>query len=377
MGTEVAVAQSNLPAHLQQAQAVDKEFSGGVQSGFPVVSYRGKVWRVKQGGEEQVYVDADGNAIQAIEIILIRSNPALSKTFYEGKYSEGDSGKPRCWSSDGVRPDTDVPNPVNALCDACPMNQWGSRTSDEGKKMKACQDVRRVAIAFGHEIEAYVRGEKKLEDIPVMLLRVPPASLNPLKDYAERILAPKGASPFMLVTKIKFDTDASYPKLVFEGLRWLSEPEFGAVSELRDSEAVKRVIDTSAEHVDAGSTDDGSEEASSEVQAKAEAPESAPAETFSTPVEEPAPEIAPAPAAPAASAAPATVPATAPATAPAPAPEPARAAAVEEAAAATIAQPPQPTAEAPAAAPAETEAAPATSPAGDADVDAMLSSILD
>ncbi|MFV0410798.1 MAG: hypothetical protein ACK5LJ_14230, partial [Paracoccus sp. (in: a-proteobacteria)] len=64
MGTEVAAINKNLPAHLQKAvdrTAID-EFSGGVQSGFPVISYRGKVWRVKMRGEEQVYVDDNGDA---------------------------------------------------------------------------------------------------------------------------------------------------------------------------------------------------------------------------------------------------------------------------------------------------------------------------
>lgn len=277
MGKAVTIAQSNLPAHLQSVSPdVTKEFSGGVQSGFPVISYRGKTWRVKSAGEEQVYVDDNDDAIQTIEGVLVRSNEKLSKTYYKGKYSEGDKDKPVCWSSNGVRPDSEVPEPVNSLCDSCPMNVWGSRTSDEGKKMKACQDVRRVAWIFRHELEALAAGEKSVDDVPVMLLRCPPASLNPLKDYAERVLAPKGAAPFMLYTKIGFDTDASYPKLTFKGSQWLDETEFGAVTELRDSDIVKRILDTSAEHVNEGNTGEGDDAASSESTAKAEAPEPAP-----------------------------------------------------------------------------------------------------
>ena len=278
MSTAVTVAKPNLPAHLQQAQREHtKEFSGGVQSGFPVLSYRGKVWRVKVSGEEQVYLDENENAIQTIEGVLIKSNPTLAKTYYEGKYKEGDSGKPRCWSSNGERPDADVPNPINALCASCPMNVWGSRTSDEGKKMKACQDVRRVTFVFRHELEALASGQKTIEEVPVMLLRVPPASLNPLKDYAVK-LEGMGASPFYLYTKIGFDTDASFPKLTFKGSQWLDETEFGAIEGLRDSDVVQRILDTSAEHATEGTTEDGGEEASSESTAKAETPESAPSE---------------------------------------------------------------------------------------------------
>ena len=363
-GTAVAEAQANLPAHLQnQLPEATKEFSGGVQSGFPVISYRGKVWRVKISGEEQVYVDPEtGDAIQAIEGVLIKSNPTLAKTHYEGKYSEGDSGKPRCWSSNGERPDTDVPNPINPNCAACPMNVWGSRVSDEGKKMKACQDVRRATFVFRHDLEALIAGEKTIDEVPVMLLRVPPASLNPLKDYAERVLAPKGAAPFMLYTRIGFDTDASYPRLTFKGAQWLSEAEFGAISDLRESDVVQRILDTSAEHATGGNTDEGDEAASSESTAKAEAPESAPPEAsaqekeeqYSTPADE---EIAPA-----------------------------RAAAVEEIAAADDIAPAAPQAQPPAPTPAPPQAeAKSVKPepavespdSGDDDIDDMLSSILD
>lgn len=361
MSKELAVAKSNLPAHLQKrvAQEALKEFSGGVQSGFPVISYRGKVWRVKVSGDEQVYVDEDGDAIQNIEVVLIKSNPLLSKTYYKGKYSEGDNAKPQCWSSDGVRPDGDVPNPVNSLCNSCPMNVWGSRTTDEGKKTKACQDVRRCAVIFSHELEAVAEGEKELEEAPVMLLRIPPASLNPLKDYAERVLAPKGAAPYMLVTKIGFDTDASYPRLMFKGARWLSEDEFGAVEELRDSETVKRILSTSAEHVTEGSTDEGGEESSSVHATKEEAPKSAPSgasaeELAFSEEEEDEDEIA--------------------------AP-PKRAAAVEEDAADAIEQPPKPKAKKKAKAKKKSSKKPSPkveSPdEDDDDIDAMLSSILD
>ena len=358
-GTDLVAARANLPAHLQaasQAQEENKEFSGGVHSGFPIISYRGRTWRVRQGGEEQVYLDDDDNAVQSVELILVQSSEFLAKTYYKGKYVEGDTAKPNCWSANGLKPDSDVPNAVNAACQSCPMNVWGSKTTDEGKKTRACQDVRRCVVLFLHELEAFAAGEKKLEDLPLMLLRIPPASLNPLKEYAEIKLAPKGLSPYMLSTKVGFDTDVSFPKLTFKPGRFLNETEFGAVEELRDSDAVRRILDTSAEHATGGTTDDDSDEASSESNAKAEASESAPPEASNTEEQhfsESTDDIAPAP-------------------------EPKRAAAVEEDAIAPAPeQPPKPK---PAKAKAETSEVkePAgESPAASDDIDDMLSSILD
>ncbi len=258
MGKDLVTKDVNLPAHLQKAMAdkqAAKEFSGGVQSGFPVLSYRGKTWRVKQGGEEQVYTDDEGDAIQSIHVVLVRSNENLSKTYYKGSYKEGDNSKPTCWSASGIKPDPNVPNPVASLCKGCPMNQWGSRISDDGKKQKACADVRRMAVIMEHELEAVAEGEKELEDADVMLLRVPGGSLNPLKDYAEKKLLPKGGLlPFMLVTRVGFEADAAYPKFTFKGARFLDEAEFSTVEELRDSDTVKRIINEAAELDDEGST---------------------------------------------------------------------------------------------------------------------------
>jgi hypothetical protein len=255
---DLVTKNANLPAHLQKAAAsreAAKEFSGGVQSGFPVISYRGKTWRVKQGGDEQVYTDDDGDAIQSIQVVMIRSNENLSKTYYKGKYKEGDNSKPTCWSATGIKPDPNVPEPVSSSCQGCPMNVWGSRTSDDGKKQKACQDVRRMAVIMDHELEAVVEGEKDIDDAAVLLLRVPGASLNPLKDYVEKKLLPKGGLlPYMLVTRIGFDSDAAYPRFTFKGARFLDEDEFSTVEELRDSDIVKRIINEAAELDDEGST---------------------------------------------------------------------------------------------------------------------------
>lgn len=247
MSNDIVAAQAQLPAHLQNALSpeVFDEFSGGVASGFPVISYRGKVWRVKIGGEEQRHTDDDGNALPTIEVVMLKSNKLPSKTFYESGYKEGDQGKPRCWSSDGVRPDTGVHAPISPTCQACPNHVWGSKTTEQGNPTRACQDVRRVAVCMIHQLEEVAAGTRAIDDVDVMLLRVPPASLNPLKEYAEGVLKPKGIPPYVLATRIGFDAEVAYPKLTFKGARFLNEPEFHAASQLRESAEASRVLNES------------------------------------------------------------------------------------------------------------------------------------
>lgn len=352
MSNDLATAQAQLPAHLQGVvgQEVFDELSGGVSSGFPVISYKGKVWSIRSGGETQPYLNEDGDPMPALEVVMLRSNERPSKTYYKGAYNEGDQAKPDCWSSDGIKPDSSVPTKVNPMCESCPMNVWGSKVTEQNKATKACQDVRRVAVAFLYQLEEVAAGARTMDDVDVMLLRVPPASLNPLKDYAERVLKPKGIPYYVLATKIGFDVDAPYPRFTFKGLRFLNEDEFKAASELRESDEAKRVLNESAEYADAGTTGADGQAGAAVTPAAPEAAAPAPAKAAKPqPVEETAVE------AEQAAAQAETIEDIAPAPAPVASPE-------VPAASQTPAVP-------------EPAAAPAA--AGDEDFNAMLDSILD
>jgi hypothetical protein len=238
---QVATINAGLPAVFQgTVEGVFDEFSQGVTSGFPVISFRGGVWRVKQGGEEQVHVDESGDAIPSIQVVLVRSNPLLAKSYYEKSYEEGDTGSPRCWSTNGITPDTSVERPMHPRCDSCAMNAWGSKITPTGKKTRACADVRRLAVVFMHDLEEHLDDDK--HEVPVLLLRVPPASLNPLKDYIEKVLQPKSVPPYALSTKVGFDTTASFPKLTFKGSQFLNQEQGEIVMALRESPEVKHIL---------------------------------------------------------------------------------------------------------------------------------------
>ena len=50
--SQVALAlPASLAALFGDVSAHVDDLSGGVQSGFPVISYRGKVWRIRKGGD--------------------------------------------------------------------------------------------------------------------------------------------------------------------------------------------------------------------------------------------------------------------------------------------------------------------------------------
>lgn len=254
MSKELATVNPSLPAIFQQQAESYNEFSEGVTSGFPVISYRGKVWRVKHKTEEEVYLDDEGEAVQSVQVVLIKSNPRLAKIFYKGQYSEGDTSPPDCWSADGIRPDAGVEKPVSKTCEICPNNVWGSKITPGGAKTRACADVRRMAVAMRDQIEAAALDPK--QEVEPLLLRVPPASLNPLKDYIEKMLKPKGVPPYALITRVGFDTSVAYPKLSFKGIQFLNDDQAAVVVALRDSEEVKRILAEATEYSAVGTTGD-------------------------------------------------------------------------------------------------------------------------
>ena len=375
--TALIKANPQLPAAIAKLAALAtpetfNELSGGVTSGFPIISYKGKVWRIRKAGEEQMHLDDDGNAMPTIDVVLVQANPMPSKIFYDKQYEEGSNDTPRCFSNDGMKPDPSVQNPISAVCASCPNNVWGSKITPNGKKTRACSDARRMAVVFANDLyENGVNCQK-------FLLRVPPASLNPLKDYAEKVLAPKGIPFFGIVTRIGFDPQAAHPQLTFKPARFVNDEEAEAIAQLRGSEDIRRIL-AEAQEFPAAVT------AAGDVVETSPAPAPSPAAT--TPAARKPAKLRPATEEEIGLAA--APPPKAAATKPAPAPAPAPAAAPEE----PLAAPPprkraakQTPASAPAAAPApvaaateeeeETTAAAANGAKPPADFDSLLDSIL-
>lgn len=252
--TALIKANPQLPAAIAKLVALAtpetmNELSGGVTSGFPILSYKGKVWRIRKSSEETMHVDDDGNALPSIDVVLVQANPMPSKIFYAKQYEEGANDTPDCFSNDGVKPDASVQSPVNPICASCPNNVWGSRITPAGKKSRACSDARRMAVVFANDLNENGGGCMKL------LLRVPPASLNPLKDYAEKVLAPKGIPFFGIVTRIGFDVNAAHPQFTFKPARFLNDEEAEVIVQLRGNVDIQRILAEASEFPAAAAAD--------------------------------------------------------------------------------------------------------------------------
>lgn len=236
MATEIVTLETSvIPAYLQKRTApVVSDFAANVGSGgFPVLSIKGKVFTLVKKQERTVLCRPDDpeEAATFLEVVFLRANPNLSKIYYAAAYDEGATvGKPDCYSNDGTKPAADAATPQCKTCAACAHNVWG--TGQNGKGFK-CQSSRRVAIAAPDQLNE------------PMLLRIPPATLTPLADYA-KALVNRGVDLPYVVTKIRFDREEATPKLTFQFVRFLSEEAAAEAQVQAKSTLVETIIGVGA-----------------------------------------------------------------------------------------------------------------------------------
>ena len=106
-----------------------------------------------------------------------------------------------------------------------------ARITEDGKKAKACADVRRIAVATVDAIEG------------PMLLRVPATSLKALGEY-QKALAKRKVKIRTVVTRVSFDPNMAYPALVFRPVGFLDEATYNARKAQAEELVTKQIIGT-------------------------------------------------------------------------------------------------------------------------------------
>ena len=217
---------AHLAARIGQPSALGQALAGGISAGesTPRISLKGARFRIVEGGTETV-LDTT-----TIEVVIVGANPRLSKAWYSKAWdANAEASAPDCFSLDGVGPDKSSTNPQNDLCASCPQNAWGSKTSPTGAQIKACSDKKRLAVVAADDPSG-----------PVYLLEVTPAALKSLNDY-QKELSVRGIAAEIVRTKLGFDTNASFPKLIFGFGGFLDEDTMIAVDSLFGSDSVKAI----------------------------------------------------------------------------------------------------------------------------------------
>lgn len=202
--------------------------------GFAVISKKGGKWRIKYKGEETLITNADGDPAPSLEAVIVKANGFMNKQYYKGKWVEGSTEPPDCFSLDGKVPSPQVENPQHDNCAHCPMNVWGSKINDQGKKVKACQDTKKLAVVPLADI-------KNVGFNGPMLYRVTSSELGDLGTFADQMKA-RGFPYNSVAVRLSFDPNTSHPRVIFKAIRPLTDAEAEQVLELYQSDSVARVL---------------------------------------------------------------------------------------------------------------------------------------
>lgn len=237
----VSLDLTNIPSFVKNRAGVSeitKALMGG-SSGFggKRISLKGGVFRLLVGGKEISSIDE-----RFLDVIIINAAPKISRTFYGEKFSEEAVSAPQCWSPDSEKPDAAVKNPQSPTCASCPQNVKGSGDGDS----KACRYSQRLALLLANDPGG-----------DVLQFTVPSQSLfgdkegdnRPLQSYS-RYLAANNIGVDEVVTRMRFDTKSSHPKLYFKAERWLSTTEHATAKEKAQSVDAKHAITMTVSQVD-------------------------------------------------------------------------------------------------------------------------------
>lgn len=190
------------------APSADVDSLASSSTSVPRISLKGKKFRKHIGGED---IDKPSKSLDVVILGVQPSANLYIKSYYEGAYAPGDTSPPKCGSSDGLKPDPWVVEPMSNKCISCPMNQFGSATSGNGKKAKACKDSKRLWVAMPEDVEG-----------TVYALGIPVTSLKNIGQYA-RELKVNGFPISGVITRMTMDEEADFPILSFEVVGFLEE----------------------------------------------------------------------------------------------------------------------------------------------------------
>jgi hypothetical protein len=209
----------------------------GVGSGFSLITFKGKVWSLRHKGETYYFTNENDLPLQYIDVVILGENPNISRTYYpQGTYTEDSNNQPTCSSLNGDVPDPGVPIPQSPTCGTCKRKDW--TVLQTGQKGKECKDGKRLAVLLMPAMTEKLLGAPLEEAV---MLRVPPASLRPLKSYSDSLVHRGVHTPAAVITRITFERDRQF-QMKFDLLQPLTNDEVPFIKKLIEEEPQTQII---------------------------------------------------------------------------------------------------------------------------------------
>lgn len=206
--------QSAVPAFAKgrELSALTKALAGGSNQSGKRISVKGGVFRLISDGKEVAAIEE-----RYLDIVIVAAAAKISRTYYAEVFNADNPAAPTCWSQDGTVPDASCTAKQSPQCATCPQNEKGSGNGET----RACAFNQRIAVVLANDIEGDVMQFQLASN---SIFGKEENGNFPLQAYA-RWLAAQNVEASDVITRMKFDTNVSFPKLFFKAMRWLTPEE--------------------------------------------------------------------------------------------------------------------------------------------------------
>ena len=227
----VVTFDASVPAFLRNANflQLNQKATAGLSTGAPPrLSFRGSRFRFIAADGTETPLPAEGqpgNNSISVDVIVLDASEFVSKFYYDKAYDpNADDMSPACFSDNGVGPSVRAAKPQALLCQGCDKNAWGSKITPTGSSVKACSDIKKVAVIPLSNVEG-----------PAFALNIPAASLKTWT-AAVNAVTQRGIPIPALVFRLGFDPDPAFPKLTFSPVSYINEQQAAAIQDLFGSD---------------------------------------------------------------------------------------------------------------------------------------------
>lgn len=249
MANDLAILDTNMPAiPADIAKFFEDESNVAPKSTTPTLGITGKIWTIGLDGEKTKLMrrdkeTGDESPLSVFRGVILDYAKRRGRAYYEGAYDPDNVAMPVCWSNDGVAPDQTVQKKQHPKCEGCPMNVKGSKVSDSNKAMKACGEHRMVAVVPAGKLDFTPLRLKLAITSDWDKERATDDGFMAFQQFTDMLRAKKVQHTAMIVTKMKFDPDVAYPKVLFAVDRWLDpQSEMPAILKVVKTEAVTSLL---------------------------------------------------------------------------------------------------------------------------------------
>ena len=143
-------------------------------------------------------LEFDGVPLPGNHAPVIVLSAMAENVYYEGKYDPRNPTPPRCYAFAGdgrpeeMAPFRGVEDPMSTTCGECPMNEWGSSETGDGK---ACRNTRRLAVIQAGTLVQDARGweheppadKREIENATIAYLKLPVTSVKAFGSWVHKL----------------------------------------------------------------------------------------------------------------------------------------------------------------------------------------------